>query len=171
MPFPCDPHLPDADDACFRAITIDAPGPVVFSWLCQLQLAPYSYYWIDNLGRRSPQELVPGTEHLEVGQRLLSIFRLVDFERDHHITLVLDRLRWAFGDVALSYVVVPEAADRCRLVVKLLVNHPGPRWMRPLVRHVGPVGDLVMMRRQLLNFQRLAERDAARDVRSSASRP
>jgi hypothetical protein len=166
MPFPCDPHIPDADDACFRAVTIDAAAPIVFRWLCQLKLAPYSYDWIDNWGRRSPQELVPGVERLDVGQRVM-IFRLVEFELDHHLTIVLDRMRWCFGDVAISYVVVPERADRCRLLVKLLVNHPGPRALRPLVRWVGPLGDLVMMRRQLLNLKGLAEAS----VSLSASRP
>jgi hypothetical protein len=172
-PFSCDHHLPDADDACFRAVTVDAPAPVVFRRLCQLKLAPYSYDWIDNWGRRSPQELVPGAEKLEVGERFVSIFRLVEFEIDRHLTLVLVRARRVFGDVAISYVVVPERADRCRLVVKLLVNHPGPAVLRPLVRWVGPVGDLVMMRRQLLNLKALAERDAAAQAGSAtpASRP
>jgi len=171
QPFPCDPYLVDADDACYRAVTVDAPAPVVFRRLCQLQLAPYSYDWIDNWGRRSPQELVPGAEELEEGQRVLSIFRLVEFERDRHLTLLLVRARWVFGDVVMSYVVVPDGARRCRLVVKLLVNHPGPAALRPLVRWVGPLGDLVMMRRQLLNFKALAERDAAAPVSPPASRP
>jgi hypothetical protein len=170
MPFPCDRHLPGADDACFRAVTVDAPAPVVYRRLCQLKLAPYSYDWIDNWGRRSPQELVPGVEVLEVGQRVMSIFRLVDFETDRHLTLVLVRGRRILGDVAVSYVVVPDGAHRCRLVVKLLVNHPGPAALRPLVRWVGPLGDLVMMRRQLLNLQRLAEADAAEPT-PTASRP
>jgi hypothetical protein len=172
MPFPCDAHLPDADDACFRAVTVDAPAPVVFRRLCQLKLAPYSYDWIDNWGRRSPQELVPGVEELETGQRFVSIFQLVEFESDHHLTLVLVRARRVFGDVAISYVVVSEGAHRCRLVVKLLVNHPGPAALRPLVRWVGPLGDLVMMRRQLLNLKGLAESDVAPSpVSRPASRP
>lgn len=162
MPFPCDPHLPGADDACFRALTVDAPAPVVFRWLCQLRLAPYSYDWVDNWGRRSPRELVPGVEELETGQRVMAIFRLVEFEADRHLTLVLVRARRLLGDVAVSYVVVPDDGDRCRLVVKLLVNHPGPAVLRPLVRWVGPLGDLVMMRRQLLNLKGLAEQEVAR---------
>ncbi len=162
QPFPCDRYLSDADDACYRAVTIDAPAPVVFRWLCQLKLAPYSYDWIDNWGRRSPQELVPGVENLEVGQPVMLIFRLAEFEPDRHLTVVIERMRRFFGDVALTYLVVPESADRCRLVVKMLVNHPGPRLLRPLVRWIGPLGDLVMMRRQLLNLKRLAEREAAR---------
>lgn len=166
MPFPCDLHLPGADDACFRAVTVDAPAPVVFRWLCQLRLAPYSYDWVDNWGRRSPPELVPGVEELEPGQRVMSIFRLVEFEADRHLTLVLVRARRLLGDVAVSYVVVPDGADRCRLVVKLLVSHPGPGVLRPLVRWVGPLGDLVMMRRQLLNLKGLAEQEVARQPTS-----
>jgi hypothetical protein len=171
MPFPCDPLLPDAHDACFRAVTVNAPAPVLFRWLCQLRLAPYSYDWIDNLGRRSPQELVAGTEDLEVGQRCMSIFRIVEFERDRHLTVVIERMQWAFGDVVVSYVVVSDGPDRSRLVVKLRFKYPGPKVFRPFARGFGPLGDLVMMRRQLLNLKRLAERDASRAVSSPASRP
>ena len=171
MPFPCDPLMPDAHDAAFRAVTVDAPASVLFRWLCQLRLAPYSYDWVDNLGRRSPQELVDGTEDLETGQRCMSIFRIVDFERDRHLTVAIERMRWAFGDVVVSYVVVPDGADRCRLVVKLRFKYPGPKLFRPLARAFGPLGDLVMMRRQLLNLKGLAERETARSVSPPASRP
>ena len=51
----------------------------------------FSYDWIDNFGRQSPRELVPGLERLAVGQRVMSIFRLVEFERDVHLTLATVR--------------------------------------------------------------------------------
>ena len=56
LPFPCDRHLADHDGAYWRAIDVEAPAPLVFRWLCQLRVTPYSYDLLDNLGRRSPPD-------------------------------------------------------------------------------------------------------------------
>ena len=53
--FACDRLVPHADDILFRAVDVAAPAAVVFRWLCQLRVAPYSYDKLDNGGRRSPQ--------------------------------------------------------------------------------------------------------------------
>ncbi len=156
--FPCDRHLVPADEAVFRAIDVDAPAAVVFRWLCQLRVAPYSYDWIDNLGRQSPRQLTPGLENLARGQTVMGGFELVDFERDRHLTAVTrpSVLDGVFGRFAASYVVEPKGERRARLVVKVLVRYArGPvGW---LTRALFPWGDLVMMRKQLLNLRRLAE--------------
>ena len=55
VPLPCNELLPDARTRCDRAISVDAPAAVLFRWLCQLRVAPYSYDLLDNLGRRSPR--------------------------------------------------------------------------------------------------------------------
>ena len=155
QPFPCDRFLDAASDAYYRGVSVAAPAAVVFRWLCQLRVAPYSYDIIDNLGHRSPQQLTPGLDQLETGQSVMRVFDLVDFERDRHITIrVLDSR--VFGDIAVSYVVVPAGTERCRLLAKLLVRHVrGPiGWA---ARLLFPWGDLIMMRRQLLNLKGLAE--------------
>jgi hypothetical protein len=152
--YPCDDVLPVHGTALFRAVSVEATPPVVFRWLCQLKVAPYSYDLVDNLGRRSPQHLVPGVDRLQVGERVL-IFELASFERDRHLTLVVRDHR-AFGDVAISYVVLPDAPGRSRLVAKLVAN-PARGILGAVLRPLLPVGDLVMMRRQLLNLKGLAE--------------
>lgn len=160
--FPCDRLILNPDDALFRAVTICASSHSVFLWLCQLRVAPYSYDLLDNGGRQSPQNLTPGLDNLVAGQDVMRIFTLVDFERDRQLTLRLkprSRASRTFGDIAVSYVIVPTAADSNRLVVKLVARYPtGAKGS--LLRALLPWGDLIMMRRQLLNLKRLAEQTA-----------
>jgi hypothetical protein len=153
-PYACDRLLAESDPALFRAVAIEAPSAVVFRWLCQLRAAPYSYDLLDNRGRRSPQKLTPGLEQLRPGQRVMTIFELVEFETDRSITL---RHRGPlFGELAVTYRVDDAGPGRCRLVVKLLPGSSrGP--LGAVARLLLPPGDLVMMRRQLLNLKRLAE--------------
>jgi hypothetical protein len=157
--YPCDRLLPTADDALYRAVDVDAATEEVFRWLCQLRVAPYSYDLVDNFGRRSPRRLTPGMDELAVGQRVMRIFRLASFERDRHLTLVLDTpgARRLFGEIAVTYAVSPRGAG-ARLVAKLLVRRP-----RGLARHLSPLLptlDLIMMRKQLLTLKQLCERGA-----------
>jgi hypothetical protein len=152
--FPCDGLVTRPDVTLFRALDVEAPAPVVFRWVCQLRVAPYSYDWIDNRGRRSPQRLSANLDELDVGLRFMTIFRLAHFEPGRSITLTSDHA--VFGRIACTYRVTPRGDDASRLVVKLLVAYrSGPiGW---LMARILPGGDLVMMRRQLLNLRRLAE--------------
>ena len=110
----CDGLIERPDATLFRAVDVDAPAAVTFRWLCQLRIAPYSYDWIDNFGRQSPRELLPGLDALAVGQTVMTFCELVDFERDRHLTA---RMRTPFGALAGSYVVVPVGPSACRLIV------------------------------------------------------
>ena len=159
LPFPCDQFIPDPDAAVYRGITIHAPPATVFRWLCQMRVAPYSSDWIDNGGRQSPRRLIPGLDALEIGQDVIEIFKLVDFIGDQHFTIRTKpdvAAAGVFGDVAVSYVIVVKSDTACRLLVKLAVQYPRGTigW---LLRMFLPWGDLIMMRRQLLNFKELAE--------------
>jgi hypothetical protein len=140
-----------------RAAEIAAPPAVVFRWLCQLKVAPYSYHWLDNGGRRSPRELTPGAEHLAVGERLM-IFRIVEFEQDRHITGVsLPAATRVFGRISVTYQVEPGAAAT-RLVCCL--DATVGSWPSRIRSEVLAAGDLVMMRKQLLTLKKLAERSS-----------
>ena len=156
--YPCDRWVAEVDDELWRAIDVAAPPAAVFRWLCQLRAAPYSYDWIDNRGHQSPPELTPGLDQLETGQRVMTIFRLVEFAPGRHITLLLERGKRLFGELAVTYQVDP-AGDGSRLIAKLVVRRPrgAGRLLSPLL----PAGDLVMMKKQLRTLKALAERDAA----------
>jgi hypothetical protein len=159
LPFPCDNFLQEPYTAYCRGITINTPPEILFPWLCQMRVAPYSYDWIDNLGRPSPRKLIPGLDQLAIGQRMMTIFELIAFERNRHITLRLKPKAVGsrvWGHCLVSYLIVARAEKTCRLLVKLMVPYsPGP--LGGLMRTFLGWGDLIMMRRQLLNFKALAE--------------
>jgi hypothetical protein len=146
---PGDDLVAEPDVVLHRAIDIDAPAAVTYRWLCQMRVAPYSYDTLDNFGRRSPQSLTPGLDELAVGQRIAKVFRVAGFERDRFI--VMRTRNRVFGEVVMTYVVTGP-----RLLGRLTVRYPrSPVGL--VMRAVLPAGDLVMMRRQLLNFKGLAE--------------
>jgi hypothetical protein len=158
-PYPCDDLLPDAD----------APAPLVWRWTCQLRVAPYSYDWIDNLGRRSPPHLIAGLDDVAVGQRAMTIFRVARVDRPRTLTLVHSGP--VLGRVAVTYRVEPRAEPGddpvgcgARLVAKVGARLPGGPF-GAVLRTVLPLGDLVMMRKQLLTLRGHAERDAALGAR------
>jgi hypothetical protein len=123
-------------------------------------VAPYSYDIVDNRGRRSPQTMTR-TDPIEIGQPFAEIFTLTSFEPDRSITLELtDRAALvAFGPLTILYRTVPDGDStvlRCDLML------PRPRnGLERLRQLLLAWGDLVMMRRQLLNLSRLSERTAS----------
>jgi hypothetical protein len=159
LTFPCDTIFSQPDHALYRGVTINTRAEIVFRWLCQMRAAPYSYDWIDNGGRQSPRELTPGLHSLAIGQDVMRIFKLIAFEQGRHLTIRLKPRSSAsrtFGDIGVSYVVVPSSGNSCRLLVKLIAKYPNGIKGR-LMRALLPWGDLIMMRRQLLNLKLLAE--------------
>ncbi|WP_298890096.1 SRPBCC family protein [uncultured Serinicoccus sp.] len=141
-----------------RAIGVAAPVGTVWAWLGNLRLAPYSYDWLDNLGRRSPRTLAHHLGPLEPGQRVMTIFTVIDVHPGSELTI---RTREGlgtrlFGQVWVSYRVVPVPPGRSRLIAVLrLGGGPGllSRWRARALAW----GDLLMMRRQLRTLRDLAE--------------
>lgn len=153
--FECDSLVGAPELELYRAVDVQASPATVFRWLCQLRVAPYSYDLLDNAGRRSPRRLTTGLDQLEVGQRFMRLFKLVAFEPGRSITLIGESR--TFGRVAVTYRVLPAPAGGSRLLAKLLVGELSPGLSGRAVKLLLAPGDLVMMRRQLLNLKRLAE--------------
>ena len=52
---PADPaSWAEPEATWYRGVTLNAPTFVVFRWLCQIRVAPYSYDWIDNFAPAKP---------------------------------------------------------------------------------------------------------------------
>jgi hypothetical protein len=156
--YPCDRYIHVPYRTFMRAIDVDAPADVVFRWVCQLKVAPYSYDMLDNWFRRSPRELTPGADVLEVGQTFM-VGPIVEFAKDRHITAVCDP-RWVpvYGHFSLTYAVKPRSASSCHLVCRANLAC-SDRWERVRMT-VLAWGDLIMMRKQFLTLKKLAERTA-----------
>ncbi len=158
--FGCEELVAEPDDVLFRGVDVAAPAPIAYRWICQMRIAPYSYDLLDNRGRQSPQRLISGLDDLEPGQRIASIFRVVSFEPGRRVTM-LTRGK-VFGLTSCTYRAdpVPGRPERSRIVARLAIRYPRNA-IGTLMSVVLPPGDLVMMRRQLLNFAGLAARTAA----------
>jgi hypothetical protein len=147
--YPCDDFVASPTLQAWRGVHIEAPAGVVWPWVAQVRLAPYSYDWIDNLGRRSPRELA-GLPEPHAGERFTTaggraLGRIVSVDPGTQLT---GTIMGAF----MSYVLVPQEHGTTRLLLKIVMRTT--RWLALGLS----VGDLIMARRQLLNFKQLAER-------------
>ena len=154
-PYGCAGLVPEPCRPLWRAVDVAAPAAHTYRWLRQLKVAPYSYDWIDNFGRRSPRRLTPDLDEMAVGDTAM-IFRVVAVGPGHEFTVVtLPAAERLFGPVAITYRVTPVDDSHSRLVVRLDTSSAG---LLGRLRHVPLAwGDLVMMRKQLLSLKRLAE--------------
>ncbi|RCV49523.1 polyketide cyclase [Marinitenerispora sediminis] len=147
--YPCDAFVTAPTLRAWRGVAVQAPAGAVWPWVVQVGVAPSSYDWIDNLGRRSPRELV-GVPDPRVGERFTTAGG-----RELGQVLSVDPGKQLTGTVmgaVMSYVLVPQGHAATRLLLKVVMRTS--RWAAPGLC----VGDLVMARRQSLNWKRLAER-------------
>jgi len=152
--YPCDDLVPDPAFRAWRGVTAHAEPDLVWQWVAQIRLAPYSYDWIDNLGRRSPQEL-RGLPDPVVGEPFTCALGGRHCGRIETVS-VAQQLTGTIMGAVMSYLLVPiDRGAQTRLLLKIVT--PGGRVIAPLLS----VGDLIMARRQLLNLAALAERTAA----------
>ena len=144
-------------DRLVRAVSVDAEPETVFAWLGNLRVAPYSYDWLDNLGRRSPRHLLTDLGHLAPGQRVMHVFEVDTVDPGRSLTIMLPPgiSRAVVGIVRITYAVTEHGLGS-RLVAVLRLPAPRTR-LGALLSWLMAWGDLLMMRRQLLTLRDLAE--------------
>ena len=150
--YPCDEFVPKLGLQLWRGVTIQAPSEQVWPWVVQIRLAPYSYDWIDNFGRRSPQRLCSVRDPVP-GDAFTSALGGRDLGRVLAVTPGQDLTASIMGAV-MSYVLAPVGSNT-RLLLKVVASHGG------MAGQLLSIGDLIMARRQLLNLAHLAEQSAA----------
>jgi hypothetical protein len=133
----------------WRGVRVEAPVMAVWPRVAQVQLAPYSYDWIDNRVRRSPQDLA-GLPEPRAGDRFTTtggcvLGRIVSVDPRKQLTgTILGR----------PHVLRPGPLRARRDAPAAQDGHANTRWAAPGLS----IGDLIMARRQLLNLKHLAER-------------
>lgn len=148
--YPCDDLIPAPGVQLWRGVTARTAPEDVWPWVAQIRIAPYSYDWIDNLGRRSPQVL-RGLPEPVVGEPFSRAFGGRPVGRILSVTAGEQLTATIMGTV-MSYLLVPvEQGEHTRLLLKIVAR--GVQRVTPLL----VLGDLIMARRQLLNLAALAE--------------
>lgn len=166
---PGDDVVPRAQFVATRAIDIAAPPAAVWPWLVQVgagRAGWYSHDLLDNLGRPSATEIVPGLQHVERGSWVpmspfgapspTTAFR-VDICRPQELLL------WTKPDSVWVWRLTPIPAGT-RLLTRVRVRYD---WQHPLLAAFGVLlmefGDFAMQRRMLLGLKQRAESLARRD--------
>lgn len=152
------PPTPEGYDGphAVRAVPVAAPPEVVFRWLTQLTVAPYSYDLLDNRGRRSPRHLVEGLA-VEVGTTMMRIFTVTSLVPDRLLELTLTdpgSVR-TFGPLVCTYQCIPRVGGttlRCDVFMS------PQRGLGRVGTYLLAWGDLVMMRKQLITLAALSEK-------------
>jgi nicotinic acid phosphoribosyltransferase len=152
-----------------RFIEIDASTSHVFTWISQLRVAPYSYDYIDNHGRRSPYIVVKNLPALKNGAHCLLAFHVYEFEEDSFLVCrfcepVNSPLNLFIKGLYIEYRLV-ETANKTHLWCKILgfVN----RGIVSKTAFLMICGiNRFMMRRQLRVIKKLSEKLAAGKIKA-----
>ncbi|MEY9966998.1 hypothetical protein ABIA33_005063 [Streptacidiphilus sp. MAP12-16] len=169
---PGDAIMQHAQFRATRAISIDAPPAAVWPWLVQVGCLRAGYYsndLLDNLGHPSATAIMPGLQHLEIGQWVpmsptpsdTTALRVHSFEVDHW-------LLWSKHDSSWVWQLTPADPDGTRLVTRI---HAVYDWRHPVTALFGVLlmefGDFAMLRRMLRGIKARAE--SLNDSGSSSS--
>lgn len=143
-----------------RAVTVEACPEDLWPWLVQIgckRAGWYSYDWIDNLGIRSADRILPELQQIYAGQLIpLSPDGRVglyvrDFATDRWILWVdkKNESTWYWG-------LYPTDSNSTRLITRVHLKY---RWFSPAIIFslLLDVGDIIMMRKCMLGIKRRAE--------------
>jgi len=146
-----------------RNIEIQAGAGDIFLWLKQLRVAPYSYDFIDNRGKKSPACIIENLPPLKVNTHFLLAFHILEFTENSFIACrfcepvnpPVDRY---MKNLFVEYRIV-EFEDRSLLWCKIKGCFNRDIASKGFF-HIFSIVNKIMMTRQLKNIKRLSELSA-----------
>lgn len=159
-PMPGDELVLDPTFNATRAVTVKARPEQIWPWLVQIgygRAGWYSYDLIDNFGKRSSERIIPGLQHIEVGDEVpispwISL-KVSSFEINRFMVWVSQPDPpddpWTWG-------LYPIDEDHTRLITRLRSRY---KWKFPdIVINLGvDVFDISFMRMCMLGIKQRAE--------------
>ena len=157
--------LPDISNTdcreLLRCIEIRADASDIFVWLKQLRIAPYSYDFIDNRCRKSPDYIIENLPPLKVNTHYLLAFHIFEFEENSFIVCrfcepINPPVNLYMKDLFIEYRIV-EQGTKTKLWCKIKgyfntdISSKGFFFIFSVVNKI-------MMARQLKNIKKLSER-------------
>lgn len=144
-----------------RAITIRAQPEDIWPWLAQVgvnRAGWYSYDLLDNLGRRSARELIPGMLDLKVGDLLPMSPDGKHGIKVHALDPPCSMIWGTPGDTSWAWVLDRQPDRTTRLITRVRSQY---RWSSPsiLFSMLLEFADIWMIRRMLLNLRERVEAD------------
>ena len=158
------PGISNADcRELLRHIEIHADAPAIYVWLKQLCIAPYSYDFIDNRGRKSPDYIIKNLPPLKVNTHYLLAFHIFGFEENSFIACrfcepINPPVNLYMKDLFFEYRIAEQGTKTilwCKIKGYLNTDISSKGFF-----FIFSVVNKIMMARQLKNIKKLSERSA-----------
>jgi hypothetical protein len=159
--------LPDiSKERCrelIRCIEIRAKASDIFIWLKQLRIAPYSYDFIDNEGKKSPDYIIENLPPLRINSHFLLSFHISGFEENSFIACrfcepINTPVNLYMKCLYLEYRITRQGT-KTNLWCKIKGDFNRDIFSRGFF-FVFSLCNKIMMRKQLKNIKKLAELSA-----------
>jgi hypothetical protein len=164
------PNISDTDcRELIRCIEISADTSDIFGWLKQFRIAPYSYDFIDNRCRKSPDYIIENLPPLKVNTHYLLSFHIFEFLENSFIACrfcepINRPLSLYIKDLFIEYrieVQGPKAKLWCKIKGYYYSDISSKGFF-----FIFSILNKIMMSRQLKNIKKLSELLNARKVRT-----
>ncbi len=163
--------IPDIMDTerkeLLRFTDINAAAQIIFIWLNQLRIAPYSYDFIDNRCHKSPDYIIENMPALKVNNHFLLAFHVYAFVANSFLVgrfcePINAPYNISMKSLYIEYRLV-ENGGKTQLWCKLIGNIKKDLFSKVFFT-IFAVVNRIMMSRQLKTIKKLSERSAAGEI-------